>query len=101
MSKYIDKRRLEQKLKDFCESYRKNFDNTNMYDIGYEDCFSALQDLVADTCEVDLTAIVNDLEKVICENTYPDFDKNGKPVIIWNTDGYKRLEDHIKTIERN
>lgn len=48
MGKYINKTMLEQKLKDFCESYRRNFDSTNMYDIGYEDCFSALQDLISD-----------------------------------------------------
>lgn len=48
MSEYINKSLIEEKLKEFYESYRQNFDNTNMYDIGYEDCFSALQDLISD-----------------------------------------------------
>lgn len=39
-----------------------------------------------------LTAI-NDL---IVENTYPGFDKEGKPVCIWNTDGYKKIENLLK-----
>lgn len=36
---------------------------------------------------------INDL---IVENTYPGFDKEGKPVCIWNTDGYKKIENLLK-----
>ena len=36
------------------------------------------------------------LKQAICDNTYPYFDKNGKPVNIWNTDGFDRIDELLK-----
>ena len=37
------------------------------------------------------------LKQAICDNTYPDFDKNGKPVNIWNaTTGYDAIDQVTK-----
>ena len=38
--------------------------------------------------------ILDEVEKIILENTYPDFSKNGKPCNIWKaTSGYDALAD--------
>lgn len=36
------------------------------------------------------------VKNAICENTYPSFDKDGKPVSVWNADGYKVIDDLVK-----
>ena len=43
------------------------------------------------------------LEKVkqaIADNTYPYLDKNGKPVNIWNTDGFDKIDELLKEYEK-
>ena len=40
------------------------------------------------------------LKQAICDNTYPYFDKNGKPVNIWNTDGFDKINELLKEYER-
>lgn len=45
--------------------------------------------------EIRNKAIEEFAEKVknsICEHTYPYFDKDGKPVSIWNADGYREID---------
>ena len=39
------------------------------------------------------------LKQVICDNTYPYFNKNGKPVNIWNTDGFDKIDELLKEYE--
>lgn len=39
------------------------------------------------------------VKQVICDNTYPYFDKNGKPVNIWNTDGFDKIDELLKEYE--
>ena len=40
------------------------------------------------------------VSKLICDNTYPDFDKDGKAVNIWNAkDGYKQIDNLLKETE--
>lgn len=41
-------------------------------------------------------ATLTAISDLIVENTYPGFDKEGKPVCIWNTDGYKKIENLLK-----
>lgn len=41
--------------------------------------------------------IIANISKLIIYNTYPSFDKDGNPVSIWNADGYKRIEELLKT----
>lgn len=36
------------------------------------------------------------LKQLICDNTYPYFDKDGKPVIIWNTDGFGKIDELLE-----
>ena len=40
------------------------------------------------------------LKQAICDNTYPYFDKNGKPVNIWNTDGFDKIDELLKEYEK-
>lgn len=40
--------------------------------------------------------LLTTISDLIVENTYPGFDKKGKPVCIWNTDGYKKIENLLK-----
>lgn len=40
--------------------------------------------------------LLTTISDLIVENTYPGFDKEGKPVCIWNTDGYKKIENLLK-----
>lgn len=44
---------------------------------------------------------VEKLEQAICDNTYPYFDKNGKPVNIWKTDGFDKIEELLKDFIKN
>ena len=39
------------------------------------------------------------VSKLICDNTYPDFDKDGKAVNIWSAkDGYKQIDNLVKEV---
>ena len=50
-----------------------------------------------DKCkEQSVKEFVNKLKQAICDNTYPYFDKNGKPVNIWNTDGFDKIDELLK-----
>ena len=40
------------------------------------------------------------VKQAIVDNTYPYFDKNGKPVNIWNTDGFDRIDELLKEYEK-
>ena len=40
------------------------------------------------------------LKQAICDNTYPYFDKNGKPVNIWDTDGFDKIDELLKEYEK-
>ena len=69
---------------------------------GREDCLQYLAGLMADKLEMaveDLNkqqVIITNISKLIVDNTYPYFDKDGKPVIIWNADGYRMIEQRLK-----
>ena len=39
------------------------------------------------------------LKQAISDNTYPYFDKNGKPVNIFNTDGFNKIDELLKEYE--
>ena len=39
------------------------------------------------------------LKQAICDNTYPYFDKDCKPVNIWNTDGFYKIDELLKEYE--
>ena len=36
------------------------------------------------------------LKQAICDNPYPYFDKACKPVNIWNTDGFDKIDELLK-----
>lgn len=36
------------------------------------------------------------IKQTICDNTYPYFDKDGKPCSIWNTDGFDKIDELLK-----
>ena len=40
------------------------------------------------------------VKQAIADNTYPYFDKNGKPVNIWNTDGFDKIDELLKEYEK-
>ena len=42
-------------------------------------------------------ALIEKVNSIICENTYPDFDKDGKPVNIWKAEtGYAVIDNLLK-----
>lgn len=43
-----------------------------------------------------IQAFAKQIEELICTNTYPTFDKDGKPILAWNTDGYQQLQTLVK-----
>lgn len=63
-------------------------------------CFEYLREDALDLIkrQQKLLTTISDL---IVENTYPGFDKEGKPVCIWNTDGYKKIENLLKAGDSN
>lgn len=39
------------------------------------------------------------IKNIICEHTYPDFDKDGKPVNVWKAkEGYAAIDEFVKTL---
>lgn len=40
-----------------------------------------------------IKVFVDQLKQAICDNTYPGFDFGGHSVIIWNTDGYSKIDE--------
>lgn len=40
--------------------------------------------------------LIKDISQMIADNTYPYFNKDGKPVNIWNPDGYRMIEQRLK-----
>ena len=44
-----------------------------------------------------VNAFADRVKQAICDNTYPDFDKDGKPVNIWKaTTGYDSIDEIAK-----
>ncbi len=41
---------------------------------------------------------IDKVKNIICENTYPDFDKNGKAVNIWKSRAYKDIDNLLKEL---
>ena len=42
---------------------------------------------------------IEKVEKIICDNTYPDFDKDGKAVNIWKAkEGYNAIDNLLKEL---
>lgn len=62
----------------------------------YIPCFEKMQKDALDLINRQQEIIAN-ISKLIIDNTYPSFDKDGKPVSIWNADGYKQIEELLKT----
>ncbi len=71
----------------------------------YKNCYEQVKwerDLFEEQCKTAkaeaIKEVTSKIEKVICKNTYPSFDKDGKPVMVWNTDGYKEIDNIVKRI---
>lgn len=43
--------------------------------------------------------VLEQVKQLICDNTYPAFDMAGKPVSIWNTDGYNAIDNLIAELK--
>lgn len=43
-----------------------------------------------------IIAMLKRTKETICKNTYPYFDKDGKPVSIWNTDGFEEMDKDLE-----
>lgn len=39
---------------------------------------------------------IEEVKTIICDNTYPDFDKKGKAVCIWKPEAYKNIDNLLK-----
>lgn len=58
---------------------------------------SAFQDGLNENKALFVKEIRSEIEEVICQNTYPGFSQDGKPVNIWNAkNGYKAVEEVIE-----
>lgn len=60
------------------------------------DLVAAIERLKAETVK----EFAEKVEQAICDNTYPYFDKDGKPVNIWNTDGFDKIDELLKGYEK-
>lgn len=57
---------------------------------GFENCGNYISDDLLPRAR----EIFEEIEKIICANTYPDFDANHKPVNIWNAcSGYDAIDE--------
>ena len=66
--------------------WRKHFESI------YE---TAKETIKAEACKECIEAV----KDIICANTYPDFDKNGKAVNIWSAYAYRDLDNLLKEME--
>lgn len=47
-----------------------------------------------------LREALRSIPQAICDNTYPDFDKAGKPVNVWKArEGYDKIDEIIKAVD--
>lgn len=58
------------------------------------------EELITDIKREAVNEFAEKLKQAICDNTYPYFDKNGKPVNIWNTDGFDKIDELLKEYEK-
>ena len=75
-------------------------DLTAQYDVGYEFGRKETEERDFNTATEQLKQFAEKVKQAICDNTYPYFDKNGKPVNIWNTDGFDRIDELLKEYEK-
>lgn len=72
----------------------KKIEESNKYRMAVVD--SDFLDLINDAFTEDVAPvdeIIEAVKQIICENTYPSFDKNGKPVNVWKArEGYDALD---------
>ena len=63
----------------------------------YETTRHCYQNLVRDALDLinRQQEIITNISKLIVNNTYPDFNKDGKPVSIWSPKGYKQIEEMV------
>lgn len=86
MSRYVDVDKLKKAFHTDTEHLR-SFDES-LFDLLLMDMDEAPAANVAPVDE-----IIEAVKKIICDNTYPSFDHNGKPVNVWKArEGYDALD---------
>ena len=84
-------------LKEKCEELRnEKWDAQDDLDCYYDEMLNKIK-------QAKIKAVKDFAEKLkqaICDNTYPYFDKNRKPVNIWNTDGFDKIDELLKEYEK-
>lgn len=54
-------------------------------------------ELIADISNEAVKGFAEQVKQTICENTHPDFNREGKPVNVWNAkDGYRAIDNLLK-----
>ena len=41
------------------------------------------------------------VKNIICDNTYPDFDENGKAVCVWRAEAYREIDNILNRLEES
>lgn len=91
MPRYIDADALLENLKRQYGEELGWWCTVNMSDVGMmiEDAPTANVEPIADTVK----KMQERLKQAICNNTYPDFNKDGKPINVWKaTAGYDLID---------
>ena len=95
-----------KQLHNDCVIERMNYDHIkNLWEEEKEKVANAKQKVI-DACKMLKTAkaeaykeCIKKVNTIICENTYPDFDKDGKAVNIWNAKiGYDAISKLIELV---
>lgn len=72
----------------------------DIWQVGYASMKKGVRELEEQLATAKSEAYKEVSERVIqtiCENTHPDFNRNGKPVNVWNAkDGYRAIDDLLK-----
>ena len=72
----------------------------NRYKADIERYKGVIKLLEKDVAEAKVEAykeVAERIKQIICDHCYPDFNKDGKPINVWNaTNGYKAIDNLVK-----
>lgn len=56
-----------------------------------------IEDCCTDAENTAVKEVAERIKQIICDHCYPDFNKDGKPINVWNaTNGYKAIDNLVK-----
>ena len=58
-----------------------------------------MQKRLAKVPATDVVEVAKKIKQIICDHCYPNFNKDGKPINVWNsTNGYKAIDNFVKEV---